>query len=196
MDDELLARLGQLWQRDAETRQKLLAQQRLYGTYDAEMQRVHRENAAALARIVARHGWPGVTKVGEAGARLAWLIAQHAICTPVLQRGFLRALTAAAEAGDAPMRQVAQLGDRIRFNEGKPQMYGTVLDWTASGELGCELDDPAQVDRRREAVGLPPFAQALAGQRRAVAAEGGRPPADFGAYTNAIDRWAKRVGWR
>jgi NAD(P)-dependent dehydrogenase (short-subunit alcohol dehydrogenase family) len=35
----------------------------------------------------------------------------------------------ASESGDAPKRQVALLTDRIRFNEDRPQIYGTVFDW-------------------------------------------------------------------
>lgn len=196
VDEALLAELRGLALRDSETRARLLREDRLYGGYDDDMQRVHRENAVALARIVAERGWPGSALVGPDGCRVAWLIAQHAICTPDLQRGFLRALEGAAKSGDAPIRQVAMLTDRIRFNEGRPQVYGTVLDWDEGGELGCELEDPAQVDARRAAAGLPPFEEALGEHRRQVAAEGGRPPADFRAYKDAAMLWARKVGWR
>ena len=196
MDQALLAELKSLEQCDTETREKLLREHRLFGTYDEEMQQVHRVNAITLSRIVAMHGWPGVSKVGLDGCRVAWIIAQHSICTPELQKGFLRALKKAANAGDAPMKQVALLTDRIRFNEGKPQVYGTVLDWGESGELGCDLEDPENVDSRRSAVGLPPFAQALEEHRREIAAEGGKPPADFKAFKEAANLWAQQVGWR
>ena len=196
MDKGLLAELESLKQRDVETRERLLGEGRLYGAYDEEMQQVHTENATALAGIVAVHGWPGISKAGLAGCRAAWLIAQHAICTPALQKGFLVALAEAADAGDAPMKQVALLTDRIRFNEGKPQVYGTVLDWDENGELSCEVEDPEHVDSRRAAVGLPPFHEALRDHREEVAAEGGRPPADFKAYREAAARWARQVGWR
>lgn len=128
MDKELLEELRGIEQRDTDTREKLLREQRLYGTHDEEMQQVHRENAAELAGIVSRYGWPGISKVGLVGCRLAWVIAQHSICTPELQKGFLRTLEEAAKVGDVPMKQVAMLTDRIRFNEGRPQIYGTVLD--------------------------------------------------------------------
>jgi len=196
MSEELLERLKGLEQRDTETREKLLREQRLYGTYDEEMQRVHRENAAQLASIVSSGGWPGISKVGVEGCRVAWVIAQHAICTPGLQKAFLMALEEAAESGDVPKKQPAMLADRIRFNEGRPQLYGTVLDWDESGELNCELEDPEHVDARRASVGFEPFAQALEEHRREVAAEGGKPPTDFKAYKESADRWAKRLGWR
>lgn len=196
MDEELLQYLEMLKARDLETRNKLNDEGRLYGDYHPDMQEVHRKNAYALQKIIASHGWPGLSKVGIEGASAAWLIAQHAICTPELQRRFLICLTEAAEKGDAPMRQVAFLSDRIRFNEGKRQVYGTVLDWNENGELTCELENPGMADELREAVGLPPYEQALQEQRMAVEAEGGRAPENYDAYRQAASEWAERVGWR
>ena len=196
MNQALIAELNGLKQRDNETREKLLKKERLYGSYDEEMQRVHVENAKALNRIVSVHGWPGVSMVGLEGCRAAWLIAQHSICTPALQRRFLEALEKASRAGEAPAKLVAFLSDRIRFNEGKPQVYGTVLDWNENGELGCEVEDPGHVDELRASVGLPPFAESLAEHREEVEAEGGKAPVDIESYREAGAQWAKQVGWR
>ncbi len=196
MKTRLLAELLGLKQRDLATRERLLKEGRLYGFYEEAMQRVHTENAQALQRIVAAHGWPGVSMVGLEGCRAAWLVAQHAICTPSLQRQFLQQLEAARASGDAPPKLVALLTDRIRFNEGRPQVYGTVLDWNERGELGCELEDPARIDELRARVGLPAFEESLREQRRAVEAEGGRAPPDLELYRAEANQWAKRVGWR
>lgn len=196
MNKKLLAQIEHLKQRDIDTRKKLLDEGRLYGVYDEEMQKVHSENAEALNEIIDAEGWPGVSKVGLDGARAAWLIAQHAICTPHLQRKFLEFMAEAAESGDVPMRQVAMLTDRIQFNEGKPQTYGTVMDWNEHGELSCELENPEKLDERRDQAGLPPFEQSLREHRAEVEAEGGRPPEDYAAYKQAASDWAKRVGWR
>lgn len=196
VNTELCEHLASLRRRDLEMRQGLLEQGRLYGDYDVQMQQVHTENARALQALVDVHGWPGRSLVGIDGARDAWLVAQHAIGTPVLQRGFLSYLQQAAAAGEVPLRQVACLVDRIRFNEGRAQVYGTVLDWDADGVLGCELEDAERVDARRRAVGLPPFEDSLRQQREAVRAEGGGPPADLAAYRRATDAWARQAGWR
>ena len=196
MDKELLSQLEILRQRDIETRRKLLEEGRLYGVYDEDMQKVHRENANALNEIIEKNGWPGISMVGLDGSRAAWLIAQHAICTPHLQRKFLEHMTKAAEGDEVPLKQVALLTDRIRFNEGKPQVYGTVLDWNANGELACMLEKPEKVDELRAQVGLPPFEQTLEEHRAEVEAEGGVPPENYEAYKQASDDWAKSVGWR
>lgn len=70
--------------------------------------------------------------------------------------------------------------DRIRFNEGKPQVYGTVLDWNQDGELSCVVEDPEVLDSRRQEMGLPSRSgDDLAAYRAQVQPEGGAPPRDF-----------------
>lgn len=195
MNQQLLDELITLMQRDTDMRTHLLNQERLYGDYAIELQQVHRENAIALNEIIAIHGWPGISLVGLEGCRVAWLIAQHSICTPELQRRFLHLLTIASESGDAPKRQVALLTDRVRFNEDRPQVYGTVFDWNEKGELWCDIEDPENIDERRSTVGLPLFRDALDKHSAEVKAEGGRPPYDFIAYKQKGREWASSIGW-
>ena len=196
MNKALAAKLRQLKARDEDTRAALLAADRLYGKYDESMQAIHRENAAALDDIVEEYGWPGTELVGEDGCRAAWLIAQHSICTPDLQRKFLGLLEEAAKRGDVPPRQVAMLTDRIRFNEDRPQVYGTVFDWDENGEFGCRVQDRDGLEQRRKEAGLCPYAEALQLNRQAVEAEGGKPPPDYAAYRHGFLDWAAKAGWR
>ncbi len=196
MDNELLQQLKKIQKRDIETRNKLLKEGRLYGQYDQEMQDVHIENANALNDIIVKHGWPTISKVGAEGARLAWLIAQHSICTPNLQRTFFNSLSEAARNGDATQKQVALLLDRIRFNEGRPQIYGTIYDWDELGAFTCTVDNPRKVEELRKAVGLPPFYEALEEAKKQVKSEGGKPPKSHKKYRKQVEDWAKEVGWR
>lgn len=196
MDTDMLEKLEQLKKLDIATRERLLSEGRLYGQYDQEMRNVHIENAHALDKIISMHGWPTISKVGIEGTKLAWLVAQHAICTPELQRKFFRLLSEAVEKSDAPKKQAALLADRIRFNEGKPQIYGTVLDWNEQGEFTCELEDPDKVNELRKAVGMPPFEESRQKHEKEVLSEGGIPPEDYKTYRNGVLEWAKSVGWR
>jgi hypothetical protein len=75
------------------------------------------------------------------------------------------------------------------------QRYGAVLDWSAAGELDCEVEDPEGLDARRAAVGLPPFREALEHQRREIRREGGAPPEDYADYRRRARAWAKGTGW-
>jgi len=181
--------------RDFDTRSRLRKAGKLYGGYADDMRQVHRANAEKLDAIVSGHGWPGIAAVGIDGCRAAWLIAQHSICAPDLQRKFCVLLSEAVRKADAPQQQLAFLTDRIRFNEMKPQLYGTVLDWNERGELGCDVEDRSDLDARRKAVGLRPFEEDLERHRAEIHSEGGGPPRDFDAYRRKRDAWARRVGW-
>ena len=89
------------------------------------------------------------------------------------------------------------LEDRIRFFEGRPQRYGTQLDWDAEGHLSPgEVEDPQRLVERRLAVGLPPLEAQVEETRSRATSEGERPPADHQAYASARDEWAASVGWR
>jgi hypothetical protein len=89
-----------------------------------EHARIDVSNTDRLREIVRRHGWPGLSHVGEAGAEAAWLIAQHADRQLDFQREVLPLLTAAAANGEAKARHAAYLTDRICMAEGRPQVTG------------------------------------------------------------------------
>lgn len=180
-------------ERDLRVRARLAADGSLFDGYHPEMEAVHRENARRLSEIMGQIGWPDETLVGEDGAEAAWLIAQHAIGEPDFQRRCLAAVRAAVEAGKAPAWQAACLDDRIRVFEGRPQLYGTQFDMTASGEpVPFPVDHPARVDERRRAIGLEPLAERMAGLERT-------PPMDPERWTRRqreYERWLKETGWR
>lgn len=181
--------------RDLETRERLAADGSLFDGYHPEMQAVHEANAAALAGIVERHGWPTELLAGKDGAEAAWLIAQHAISLPDFCRRCLGELKAAAEAGAVPRWQPAYLEDRIRLFEGRPQLHGTNFDWDEQGLMSPNpIDEPEGVDERRAAIGLGSMAEATERHRRSSAAE--YRPADLTKRRHEMDAWARKVGWR
>jgi len=181
---------------DERTRARLAETGELFSGYAPAMEDVHGRNADALAEIIAEHGWPGRRLVGEDGCEAAWLVAQHSISRPAHQRAFLVALEDAVRRGDAPQRQRACLEDRIRFNERRPQRYGTVLDWGPDGELTVgPVEDPAGLDARRAALGLPVLADAVAAAKARARQAGEGPPTDHADREREAELWAKRVGW-
>ncbi len=86
VNQELRTRLLRMKDRDQRVRARLLRQGALFERYAKEMEAVHLEHAVRLNEIVERHGWPGESLVGVDGAEGAWLVAQHAISSPALQR--------------------------------------------------------------------------------------------------------------
>jgi len=184
--------------RDADLREELARTGALFDGYHPRMAALHRAHAARLADLVEAAGWPGSAQVGSDAAEAAWLVVQHAVDQPHFQRGMLALLSRAASAGEVPAWQPAYLEDRIRALEGRPQRYGTQLDWDEAGEMSLwpPVEDPERVDARRAEVGLPPLAPEME-RRRDAARRGSEPvPADPAARRREMDAWARRVGWR
>jgi hypothetical protein len=152
---------------------------------------VARRHALALEAIIAEHGWPGKSLVGEDGSHAAWFVLQHAIMRPDLQRRSLPLLCAAVARGEAAPAQAAYLEDKICFFERRRQRYGTQFDWDAEGRMSpWVLEDPERVDEYRSAVGLGPLQEKIE-----QFGKDEHRPADYERYQQDLLAWAKSVGW-
>jgi hypothetical protein len=188
---ELLAMAGE----DRRVRALLAADGSLFDGYHPRMAEVHRRNAARLAEILDRSGWPGPSLVGADGAAAAWLVLQHAIGDPPLMRRGL-VLLRGLGPGEADTAQLAMLEDRIRAFEGRPQRYGTQHDWDGTGHLGpLSIEDPGRVDERRRSVGLGPLEEDTRRIRAQAARAGERPPPDWAGRQRRKREWERSVGW-
>jgi hypothetical protein len=183
--------------RDIETRTRLAETGELFDGYHPEMEKVHDANAALLARVFDAIGWPGRHALSEDGARAAFLILQHAIGHPDLQRRGLALMLDAIPQGQANSLDAAYLSDRIAIFEGSAQTFGTQFDWDVNGQLSpAPVRDPETLDARRASVGLPPIADSIAEMRARAAAEGEQPPKDLAARRAQYEAWARKAGWR
>jgi hypothetical protein len=182
---------------DLRVREELARTGVLFDGYHPRMRELHEQNTARLAAIIEEHEWPGLSFVGAEAAEAAWLILQHAISNPELQRRGLSLLTAAAERGEVSPVHVAMLEDRIRSNEGKGQLYGTQFDWDEQGILSpLPVEDEPNVDKRRSAIGLAPLAEDTERKRRQLAESGERPPKNWSARQREKEEWLRATGWR
>ncbi len=181
---------------DQQVRAELVASKALFDGYHPKMEAVHNQNAEKLDAIITEYGWPGRSLVGSEGVEAAWLILQHAIAKPQLQRKCLPLLKVAIDAGEIPPYQFAYLEDRINTLEGRPQRYGTQLDWDEKGQLSpLPLQNPRRVDTYRESVGLGPLSERVEQMRRQAQSEGDSPPSNFKKRRAQKQAWAKSVGW-
>ena len=125
---------------------------------DQPLRTTHLRQAARLREVFDGSGWPGISLVGNEGAEAAWLVAQQtaAVDLPLGER-CVELLARAVEAGDAPARHLAILTDAVRWQEGRPQVYGSVhvVDQRTQTVVPWTIEDPDTVDERRAAVGLP-----------------------------------------
>jgi uncharacterized protein (DUF305 family) len=117
-------------------------------------------NIAWMKDVVARHGWPGKSSVGKQGAANAWLLVQHADTDRGFQELCLEKMRAMA-AGEVEGKHIAYLTDRVLLGRGKKQLYGTQGRWENGKTVAAPIEDEANVDGRRQAMGLGPLAEYL-----------------------------------
>jgi hypothetical protein len=190
--DELLAMEAE----DERVRTELLKEGVLGDGYNPRMREVHERNAARLKEVIAAHGWPGRSLVGQDGSHAAWRVVQHAIGDPSFQRSCLAAIEKSVTGGEAPLARLAFLMDRVRYFEGKPQIYGTQFDWDENGEMNpWQIEDPEHVDERRKRAGLNTIAERTREIREQAAREGDTGK-DREERQRKYEAWLRVTGWR
>lgn len=111
---------------------------------------IDREATARMKQVIAQHGWPGKSVVGVDGANAAWLLVQHADADLAFQKSCIALMEPLVAKGEVTGKDFAYLWDRVAISEGRKQRYGTQYD----GDDLAPLEDPANVDARRKAMGL------------------------------------------
>jgi hypothetical protein len=183
-------KLDFLVQQDHQMREVLLSKGILSDSYHPEMEKVHLANAKKLQSLIEKKGFPVLSNAGDTGVRLSWLIIQHAISWPDFMKECLLQMRLAAAQNDYILELLAYTDDRIAYYEGRPQLYGTNMDWI-NGEL-CRtaIEDIDRLDMRRKSLGLPPVAKVP------LVASMERPPKDPLKKENEFKLWLVKVGWR
>ncbi len=134
---------------------------------------VARASTARLEEIVRVFGGPRRDREGRDVAGAAFLLVQNARGAVGFQKAYLAFLKDEFDAGRAPGAAVADLTDRVREAEGKPQLYGTQLH-VENGKLVVDpLEDPEGVDERREKLGLSSMEDYVEQVRKAYGLAGG-----------------------
>lgn len=195
-DPDLAAELVEMVDVDLTVRSELLAKGLLHGGYHPRMREVHQRHGKRLHEVLnLANGWPGYDLVGQEGAHAAWLIAQHDIANPPLMRRAVVLLSEAVAADQADPESLAKMIDRIRYFEGRSQLYGTNRDWCDDGTFGIwpPVDSVELADERRKAIGMQ--ALAAAAQDRADSTQV-LHPTELAAWREKIQEFARSVGWR
>lgn len=148
--NELLA----LVQDDQRARKAYIANQQDEAARNAMME-IDAKTTARMKQVVAKHGWPGASLVGEDGANAAWLLVQHADKDRKFQRECLAKMEPMVKTGEVSARNYAYLYDRVAVADKRPQRWGTQFE----GDKPFPIEDEANVDARRKAIGLPTMAE-------------------------------------
>src|SRR5262249_11164957 len=195
MNEQLRQELLAMREEDLRVRAEIIAGSSSFDGYHPRMEEVHKRNAARLKEIIAEHGWPGRSLVGEDGAVAAWFIAQHAIGDPTFQRRAMELLRQAHSNGEASAIAIAFLEDRVCMYEGRPQIYGTQFEPDEHGmPQPYQIADPDHVNQRRKAIGM----NTIEERTHELQAEH-QPeydPEKRAESERNFQEWLKKVGWR
>jgi len=159
---ELLDRL----ERDQNIRKELIAK----GTQNPDqglldrMEDIDSDNTARMTEIINRFGWPGPDLVGKDGTQAAFVLVQHGPLE--FQEQVLPIVKEAYKARKLPGEDFALLEDRVLVSEGRPQIYGTQVQFKGKDLVPSPIEDPGNVDKRRAKLGMPPLAEYLKALKR------------------------------
>lgn len=129
------------------------------GVWDDES--LDRRNTARMKEVVAQIGWPTISRVGEKSSSNAWLLVQHADQDVEFQSSCL-ALIKQEPPNEVLPGNTAMLEDRVRVNQGHPQMYGTQFLQIDGKHVPKPIEDEANVNERRRQMGLGTLEEGIA----------------------------------
>ena len=122
-------------------------------------------NTAWLKDVVAEHGWPRRSVVGEGAASAAWLLVQHADADPLFQLQALRMMEPLVAEGEVSGRDFAYLTDRVGLKLTGKQRYGTQFTCVDGSFAPLPVEDMGAVDRLRREAGMESQAENTARMR-------------------------------
>jgi hypothetical protein len=124
-----------------------------------------RANTEWLKGVVAEHGWPKISEVGERAANQAWLLVQHADHDPVFQLEALRMMEPLVAQREVSPNDFAYLTDRVMLKLTGKQRYGTQFHCVDGRFAPLPIEDEAAVDRLRREAGMETQAENAARMR-------------------------------
>jgi hypothetical protein len=157
--------LMQILETDQQYRIQMDSVQKTYGNNSSQMrellQKMRKQDSMNLVKvnaIIEEHGWLGPDRIGAQPYMAIFLVIQHA--DQLTQEKYLPMMRVAVKRGDALARDLAFLEDRVALGQGKKQLYGSQFGLGADGKMYVlPLEDPDNVDKRRQSVGLPAMAE-------------------------------------
>lgn len=166
LNKPLAARLDSVLTEDQKYRLQLDSVRTKYGWESPEMKnlwKIIREkdslNLILVTGILDKYGWLGTDVVGSSGNTTLFLVIQHS--DQATQEKHLPMMRDAVKNGKASAGSLALLEDRVALGQGRKQIYGSQIGMDPGSKTYYvqALDDPDNVDERRQKVGLGPLAE-------------------------------------
>jgi hypothetical protein len=160
----LVHTLDNIYNDDQGSRQKLDSVDKKYGRDSKEMKALWSDigykdsiNLIKVENILDRYGWLGADVIGRRGNMTLFLVIQHADMQD--RDKYLPMMREAVKNGKADGSSLALMEDRSALEHGKKQIYGSQIGRDVkTGKYYIDpIEDEANVDKRRAAVGLEPL---------------------------------------
>ncbi len=190
MKDFWVNKLKILVQKDLDLKNVLRERGILNDGYHPELENLHIANAKKLNKLIEKNGFPVLSNAGDEGVKYAWLIIYHAISYPEFMRDCLFEMRIAAAQRDYPLDLLAYIEDLVSFLEGKPQIYGTHMEWYGDELRPSKIGDEQFLEFRRSSFGLGKLSDQLFNHQHE------RPPRDLVKKMKDFEAWRRRVGWQ
>lgn len=123
---------------------------------NAELHAHDLANEAALKAMIPPEGWFTRSKYGDEGETAAYYVVQHATEDRPWMHEILERMEPLVAKGEVAADHYASLYDRVALGDGRLQRYGTQLFCKDHIFGPDKLEDPAQANARRKALGLIP----------------------------------------
>lgn len=133
---------------------------RVVSTLWQRQDELDKQNLAAVKKIIAAHGYPGKSLVGDTASLATWYVLQHSREAQT----YFPMIQTAGHKGELPRHLVAQMQDRLLTNKNKPQLYGTQaapmnLYDSATRQYTLQMviwpvEDAANLEQRRKDAGF------------------------------------------
>jgi hypothetical protein len=189
---ELSEEINHMMREDQVVREALASTGELFQGYHPAMEKVHLKHAHRLADLIEENGFPTLDFVDKETCIAALRLVLHAISWPDFMRAQEVILVDLAKANKVPKNYVAMLVDRIRFYEGRRQVYGTNSDWDENGILRVtDVEDETHLNERRATMELNPLETLVI-----TPLDGEYHPPNPRKRQEEFLEWTHKTGWR
>lgn len=129
------------------------------GKFHLKVREIDHYNTQQAKNILKKFGWPSFDEIGKRASNALWLIVQHADDDLPFQKKSLSLLGKSAKRGEAHLKNLAYLTDRVRLSEGKKQVFGNQFTRFEGKLIPRPIVSLKGIDQKRRLYGLGTLAE-------------------------------------
>lgn len=155
--DEMKTKLEQMFKQDQDLQNwnsERINDKKYVDSMNFELEKLCIKNCNIIKSYYYNYSYPILKLNDERTAKLFWLIVQHSDHDLDFQEEVLKTMRKELKNRNVIKRNYAYLYDRVMFNKGKKQLYGTQIDWSTGNPLPYPLKRSNKIDERRKDMEL------------------------------------------